>query len=532
MKRMLRFGLLTTLALFALSATLFVSCSDPKTVKEFVMSNGSEPTLDPNLMTDIPSTNVYLGLFEGLVQYDPKTNLGIPGVAKSWTVSPDGLTLTFKLRNSQWSDGTPVTAQDFVYSMLRILNPATGAEYAYMPGMVIKGAAEYNAGTGKAEDVGVKAIDANTLEYTLIGPAPYAVDMFAHSAFGPVPKQAIDKFGTEWTKPGNIVTNGAYTLKEWKAQEYVLLEKNPKYWDAKNVKIQSIKILSSDQDTTNYNMFKNGEVDWMYSVAVSKIDEIKLRSDYQSSAQVGTYYYSINNSRPPVNDARVRKALAAAIDKQTLVDKVTKGGQIPTDEWVPPMAGYTPQKGIGYDVAAAKQLLADAGYPDGKGFPTLTIVYNTNEAHKAIAEYIQEQWKTNLGINVTLQNMEFKTFIDLRSKTHDFTIARHGWIGDYLDPNTMLDLFVTGSGNNDGLYSNTEYDALIKKASTSSGRGPNGHAPAGRSSPDGQGSGTDSAVSLCESGSHRYDQMGAAGTRPRLVSIPGSSFIKISHCLV
>lgn len=469
MKSQVRSALLAVCALFALTATLFVSCSGSKTVKEFIMSNGAEPTLDPNLITDIQSTNVYLGLFEGLVQYDPKTNLGIPGVAKSWTVSPDGLTLTFKLRESKWSDGTPVTAQDFVYSMLRILNPETGAEYAYMPGMVIKGAAEYTAGTGKAEDVGIKAVDDYTLEYTLTGPAPYAVDMFAHTAFGPVPKQAIEKFGTEWTKPGNIVTNGPYTLKEWKAQEYVLLEKNPKYWDAKNVKIQTVKMLSSDQDTTNYNMFKNGEVDWMYSIAVSKVDEIKLRSDYQSSAQVGTYYYSLNNSRPPVNDARVRKALAAAIDKQTLVDKVTKGGQIPTDEWVPPMAGYTPQKGMGYDVAAAKKLLAEAGYPDGKGFPTLTIVYNTNEAHKAIAEYIQEQWKTNLGINVTLQNMEFKTFIDLRSKSHDFTVARHGWIGDYLDPNTMLDLFVTGSGNNDGLYSNAEYDALIKKASTSSG---------------------------------------------------------------
>ncbi len=468
MKRILRSGLMAALVMLTLTS-LFVSCSDPKAVKEFIMSNGAEPTLDPNLMQDVPSTNVYLGLFEGLVQYDPKTNLAVPGVAKTWTVSPDGLTLTFKLRNSQWSDGTAVTAQDFVYSMLRILDPATGASYAYMPGMVIKGAAEYNAGTGKAEDVGVKAVDANTLVYTLTGPAPYAIDMFAHSAFGPVPKQAIDKFGTEWTKAGNIVTNGAYTLKDWKAQEYVMLEKNPKYWDAKNVKIQTIKMLSSDQDTTNYNMYKNGELDWMYGIAVSKIDEIKLRADYQTSAQVGTYYYCFNVTRAPVSDVRVRKALAAAIDKTTLVDKVTKGGQIPTDSWVPQMAGYVPQKGIGYNVEEAKKLLSDAGFPNGKGFPVLTIVYNTNEGHKAIAEYIQQQWKTNLGINVTLQNMEFKTFVDLRSKSHDFTVCRHGWIGDYLDPNTMLDLFITGGGNNDGLYTNPEFDSLITKAKTSSG---------------------------------------------------------------
>lgn len=200
-----------------------------------------------------------------------------------------------------------------------------------------------------------------------------------------------------------------------------MLEKNPKYWDAKNVKIQSIKMLSSDNDTTNYNMFKNGEVDWMYQIAVSKIDEIKLRNDYQTSAQVATYYYCFNVSRAPVSDVRVRKAPAAA------------------------------------------------GFPNGKGFPVLTIVYNTKEEHKAVAEYIQQQWKTNLGIDVTLQNMEFKTFIDLRSKTHDFTIARHGWVGDYLDPNTMLDLFITGSGNNDGLYSNPEFDALLEKAKTATG---------------------------------------------------------------
>ena len=464
--------LVVLFALLSVTTLLFVSCA-PKELTadkaDFVMSNAAEPTIDPTLATDVPSTNVGLALFEGLMQYDPTTNKGIPGIAESYTTSPDGLTVTFKLRKAYWSDGKQVTANDFVYSMKRILDPATGSEYAYMPAMVIKGASEFNAGTGSFDNVGCKAVDATTLVYTLTGPAPYFVDMTAHSSFWPIPQWAVEKSGTEWTKPANIVTNGPYLLREWKPQEYVFVVKNNKYWDAKNVKLQGIKILASDNDSTNYNMYKDGTVDWMHGIANSKIDEIKLRPDYQASAQVGTYYYCFNLTRKPVSDVRVRKALAGAIDKQTLVDKVTKGGQIPTDEWVPAMAGYTPQKGQGYNVEEAKKLLAEAGFPNGKGFPTLTIVYNTNEGHKAIAEYIQQQWKQNLNIDVTLKNMEFKTFIDLRSKSHDFTICRHGWVGDYLDPNTMLDLFITGGGNNDGQYANPEFDKLIEAAKTAQG---------------------------------------------------------------
>jgi oligopeptide transport system substrate-binding protein len=451
---------------------VFVSCA-PKELTadkaDFIMSNGAEPTIDPSLLNDVASTNVGLGLFEGLMQYDPSTNKGVPAMAESYTISPDGLTVTFKLRKAQWSDGHPVTAGDFVYGMKRILDPATAAEYSYMPGMVLVGAADFTAGTATFDKVGIKALDDMTVQYTLTGPAPYFVDMTCHNAFWPLPQWAIEKSGNEWTKPENIVTNGPYVLKEWKPQQYIFMTKNAKYWDAKNVKLRGIKILSSDNDSTNYDMFKSGQVDWMHGIANSKIDEIKLRPDYQSSAQVATYYYEFNVTRKPVDNVLVRKALAMAIDKQTLVDKVTKSGQIPTDAMTPPMAGYTPQKGAGYNVEEAKKLLAQAGFPNGKGFPTLTIVYNTNEGHKAIAEYVQSQWKQNLGINVVLKNMEFKTLIELRAKQHDFTIARAGWVGDYLDPNTMLDLFITGGGNNDGLYSNAQFDKLIKDASLSKG---------------------------------------------------------------
>ena len=450
-------SLLVILALVMMAASLGA--------QDFIIANGAEPaSLDPALMTDTTSSNINLALMEGLMVYDPRTSKGIPGLAESYTTSPDGKVVTFKIRKALWSDGTPVKAQDFVYGWLRTLAPETASDYAYMLGMVIKGADAYNSGKGKAEDVGVKALDDQTLEVTLVGPAAYFADMTCHQSFNPAPKWAIDKLGNQWTKPGNYVGTGPYNLKEWKPQDYILVEKNAKYWDAKNVKINSIKYLASDNSTTNYKMYKSGAVDWQSGITLDLIDEIVLRKDYQVSARFGTYYLSFNDSKAPFNNVNVRKAFASAIDKKTLVEKVLKGGQIPTDEFSPAMAGYTPQQGVGFNVAAAKKYLADGGYPDGKGFPPLTYVYNTNEGHKKIAEYLQQQLKANLGIDITLQNMEWNSFLSMRAK-HDYLFARHGWIGDYLDPNTMLDLFVTGGGNNDGVYSNPPSTRPLKAPS-------------------------------------------------------------------
>jgi oligopeptide transport system substrate-binding protein len=449
-------SLLVILALMMMAASLGA--------QDFIIANGAEPaSLDPALMTDTTSSNINLALMEGLMVYDPRTSKGIPALAESYTTSPDGKVVTFKIRKALWSDGTPVKAQDFVYGWLRTLAPETASDYAYMLGMVIKGADAYNSGKGKAEDVGVKALDDQTLEVTLVGPAAYFVDMTCHQSFNPAPKWAIEKLGNQWTKPGNYVGTGPYNLKEWKPQDYILVEKNAKYWDAKNVKLKSIKYLASDNSTTNYKMFKAGAVDWQSGITLDLIDEIVLRKDYQASARFGTYYLSFNFSKAPFNNVNVRKAFASAIDKKTLVEKVLKGGQIPTDEFSPSMAGYTPQQGVGFNPAAAKKYLADAGFPDGKGFPALTYVYNTNEGHKKVAEYVQQQLKTNLGIDITLQNMEWNSFLSMRSK-HDYLFARHGWIGDYLDPNTMLDLFITGGGNNDGVYSNPAFDKAIDAA--------------------------------------------------------------------
>ena len=450
--------------LFALAAVTALGAQD------FIINNGAEPqSLDPSHIQGVPEHRIYMALFDGLVVNDPKTSRAIPGIAESWVMAKDNMKVTFKLRKAVWSDGTPVTAQDFVDGWLRTLDPKTGAEYAYMVGMIVKGAAEFNGGKGSADDVGVKALNAQTLEVTLASPAPYAVDMMAHYAFSPLPMHAIEKYGDEWIKPGKFVGNGPFTLKEWKPQEYVLVEKNAKYWDAKSVKLKSVKFLPIEDNKTAYNMYKNGETDWNTGLPLDLLDEIKLRKDYQVAPQVATYYYIFNVTRKPLDDVRVRKALAMSVDKKTLVEKITKGGQLVADAITPAMAGYTPPKGNPYNPEEAKKLLAAAGYPGGAGFPKLTVIYNTNDNHKKIGEYIQAQWKNNLGIEVALQNQEWTTFLDTRSNSHDFEVARAGWVGDYLDPNTFLDMFIVGSGNNDGLYNNAKYDELVKKAPLLSG---------------------------------------------------------------
>lgn len=433
---------------------------------EFIIGNGGEPqSLDPSKIEGVPEHRIYMSLFEGLVAYDAKTANAVPGVAESWTISPDGTVYTFKLRKASWSDGTPITAKTFVDSWLRTLAPETGSNYAYMVTMVVKGAEAYNAGTGPASDVAIRAVDDYTFEVTLNGPAPYALDMMAHYAFSPLPMHAIAKFGDEWIKPGNFVGNGPFTLESWTPQEKITVVPNAKYWDKKNVKLSRITFLAIDDNNTLYQKYLAGEVDWDANPPLSMIDELKLRNDFQVSPQVATYYYVFNVNKGPLADVRVRKALTMAVDKEELVTKVMKGGQLPANSIAPAMAGYTPAAGNPYNLDQAKALLAEAGYPNGKGFPKMTVIYNTSEAHKLVAEYIQQVWKKNLGVDITIQNMEWKTFLDVRHN-HDFEISRAGWVGDYQDPNTFHEMFLTGAGNNDGAYTNAAFDELLKKASS------------------------------------------------------------------
>lgn len=433
---------------------------------EFIIGNGAEPeSLDPHLISGVPEHRIMMGIFEGLVTPDPETATAMPGVAESWEISDDGTVYTFTLReDAQWSDGTPITAQQFVDSWIRVLDPETAAPYAWFPAMFLKGAGEFNAGEADASAVAVRALDDRTFEFETVGPLPYTLDALAHYSFQVVPTHAIEEYGSAWTLPENFVGNGPYTLAEWSPQQQIVLEPNPTYWNASKVELDRVVFLPVEEDSTMYNMFINGEIDWATNVPNGRIEEAQLRDDYHGSPYLGTYYYVFNNTREPLTDPRVRRALAMAIDRETLVETVTRAGEIPSGTMVPEMTGYPGIAGIQEDFAAARALLAEAGFPGGAGFPELTVLYNTNEGHKAIGEFIQQQWLDNLGINVTLENQEWGTYLNSR-RQNDFDIARAGWIGDYQDPNTFLDMFVTGGAMNGGRFSNARYDELIAQAS-------------------------------------------------------------------
>jgi oligopeptide transport system substrate-binding protein len=447
----------------AASATMFA--------QDFYFNNGAEPqSLDPAKITGVPEHHIYQALFEGLMVNNAKTAKGEAGLAESWKVSNEGKTYTFKLRKATWSDGTPITAQTVVDSWYRTLDPKTGSEYAQMVYDSLEGAKAYYEGKGPKEGVKVKAIDAQTFEATFVGPMPYIIDMLAHYAWAVMPMHAIQKFGADWTKPANFVGNGPFTLKEWKPQDRLVVVKNEKYWDAKNVKLKSVTFLPIEDQATGYDKFKAGEVDWMDSVDMNRIEEIKLRKDYQKGPGSTVYYYIFNVTRKPFNDVRVRKAFSMATDRETLVKQVLKGGQIPTGGLVPKFGTFETAKGNTFNPEQAKKLLAEAGFPGGKGFPKFEVIYNTNANHKKIAEWVQQQWKTVLGVDIELKNLEWATFLDTRQKAHDFFVSRAGWAADFPDPTNYLgELLKTGSGNNDGLYSNKKADALIEKANKMAG---------------------------------------------------------------
>ncbi|MBN2627482.1 MAG: peptide ABC transporter substrate-binding protein [Spirochaetales bacterium] len=483
MKKVLLFVLITA------TMVSFYSCNKsseapeakaatPKEPVEFIINNGAEPeSLDPNKIEGVPEHRIYMALFEGLVAYDPKSGRAVPGMAESWDITNGGKTYTFHLRDAVWSDGVKITAQTFVDSWLRECNPETASPYSWFPAMFIEGADAYVNGEAGPEAVNIKAVDDKTFQINLVGPLPYVIDALAHYAFAVVPIHAIEKYGDDWIKPENFVSNGPFVLEEWLPRQQLSVVPNEKYWDRKSVKLDRVIYLSNDDNNTAHNMYLNGEADWNVTVPLDQMDAVQDEPWYVNAPYLGTYYYIIENKTAPFDDVRVRKALTLAIDRETIVKKITKGGQIPAYSMVPDMDGYPvlddpKSHNFAKDVETAKKLLADAGYAGGAGFPDdVVILYNTSEAHKKIAEFIQEQWKQNLGINVTLQNMEWATYLQQR-REHNFTVARAGWIGDYPDPNTFLDMFLAPEsldgawGGNDGRYDNPKYDALIEKAAT------------------------------------------------------------------
>jgi oligopeptide transport system substrate-binding protein len=436
----------------------------------FVISNGTEPeSLDPHLIQGEPEHRLNYAFFEGLVENDPKSSNAIPGLAKSWEVSDDATVITFHLRKSNWSDGTPLTTKDVVYSWKRELDPATASPYAWFPEMFLKGAAEYAKGEISADELGFKALDDYTLQVTLVGPLPYAVPAFAHYSFGIVPEHCIEEYGDQWTHPGSMVSNGPFLLSEHVAQSYVEGVRNENYWDADNVYLDSVRFLASDDSNTNYNMYIAGDLDWLPAISTEQMDSAQMSNDFQSGPQLATAYYVIQCNDSVLNNTLVRQALSYAVDRDSMVDNVTKGNQIPAWGMVPPMSGYDalefPFDSYVEACEIAQGKMTEAGYPNGIGFPKITLLYNSNESNKKVAELLQANYKSVLGIDCTLENQEWGTFLQNRNQG-SFQLARSGWVGDYQDPNTFLDQFLTGAAMNGGHFENSKYDSLIRKAST------------------------------------------------------------------
>ncbi len=433
--------------------------------QEFNMRIHSEPpTLDWSLATDNVSILILQNLMEGMVHFNEKLEPK-PALAKSWNVSKEGRQYTYNLRTDvQWSDDVPLTAQHFFDSWERLLNPKTASEYAYFL-FDIEGAKEYNE--GKLKDfskVGIKVKDEHTFVITLNKAASYFPSVPAFTGTFPIRKELIAKFGDKWTKPGNMVTLGAFTLGDWRHDSKLSLLQNPKYYAGK-APLEKVNAYIVNEDTTAINMFESGTLQYVSRLPALEIDRLKKSPAYHTSPYLRGYYYGFNIHKKPFDNVKVRQAFALAVDRKQITD-LLKGGQIPTTSWVPKgMPGYEPTVGLAFDVKKAQKLLAEAGYPGGKGFPPVTFMFDTRDDNKLIAERLQGMWKQNLGVDLRVQNEDWKVYLDhLKSDTPG--MYRLGWGADYPDPDNFLNLFTSYSGNNYTGWKNKEYDDLIAKGAS------------------------------------------------------------------
>ena len=433
--------------------------------------NGAEPQgIDPHLVTGVPESHIVRALFEGLAVKNPITLEPEPGVAERWEISPDGTVYTFFINpQAKWSNGEPVTASDYVWSWERALHPETGSLYAYMLFPVVNAEKFASGAIDDFAEVGIKSLDAQTLRISLNAPTPYFLQLMDHYSTFAVHPETVLKFGgmsdrfTLWTRPENIVSNGAFTLKEWSLNRQIKIEKNPHYWDKSSVALEGVYFYPTENVVSEERMFRSEQLHVTQGIPLGKIPNYRAvqNSPYVQAPYLGTYYYLINTKKPPVDDVRVRKALSYAIDRDTLTRTVLRDTAIPAYSITPPdTLGYNPPKLFSFDPEQARALLAEAGYPDGQGWPGLEITYNTNEDHRKIAVAVQQMWKDELGIDVSITNQEWKVYLNTVSQG-EFQVARRGWIGDYVDANNFLDLFLANGGNNNTGYANAEFDDIV-----------------------------------------------------------------------
>ena len=439
---------------------------------------GPDPeTIDPALNSAVDGGNMLLHSFECLLALDENGQL-VPGQAESWETSEDGLTWTFHLRDGlKWSDGSDLTANDFVYSWKRVCDPMVAAPYA---DTVLSMVAGYDkAIEGDLDALQVAAQDDKTLVVTLNSPCSYFGSLAAFATLSPVQEATVTANGDAWaTSAATYISNGPFYVSEWVPGSYIMMSKNPYYWNADAIKLDGIKWNLIEDSNASYSAYQTGEVLMIKDVPTEEIPSLKDSADFHVDPIIGTYYLSLNLERDAFKDARVRKALSLAIDRDYVANTLMQGTYSPADNFMGP--GWIDTDGTQFkdnanggqpyidvnnyeaDLEEAKQLLADAGYPDGEGFPSIS--YTTNDAgyHKVVAEYLQQAW-AQLGIDLKVDIVEWASFTPMR-RNGDFDIARNGWVGDYTDPSNMLDLFLSTNGNNDGKFNNADYDAAIYRS--------------------------------------------------------------------
>ncbi len=445
-------------------------------IQELVRGNGAEPTtLDPTLGEGVPGSLVKSDLFEPLMVTNREGNV-ILGQASSYTVSKDQKIYTFKIRKDAfWSDGSKVTANDFEYSFKRAVDPKNAAPYAwYVKILGMKNGADIIAGKKPSSSLGVKALDKETLQITLDKPIPYFIKGLAHGVMAPVPQKQIEKYGIKWTKPENMISNGAYTLKEHVVNEKIVLVKNDKYYGKDKVQITKVTFLPIPESSTEFKRYQAGEIDMTTSGVNLSIYKQMMKTnpnEVKTYGQLGTYYYYMNMRKKPFDDVRVRKALSYAINRSLITKKILGTGQRPAfvltpnsvDGYTAPMPAYQKLTQKQREKEAIK-LMTEAGITPSKPLH-FELLYNTNEAHKKIALAISSMWKKVFkgAVSVTLKNQEWKTYL-ADEKSGNYEVARAGWLGDYNEASTMLDLLTKGHSSNNSFYDNPAYDKLINKA--------------------------------------------------------------------
>jgi len=450
-------------------AALFLSgCGTDRERADLVFINGVEPeSLDPAIISGQPEGRLVMALFEGLTSRDGAGSIG-PGMAERWEISADGLDYTFHIRgDARWSNGEPLTAGDFAASWERTLNPLTTSPYSELL-FSIAGAEAYARGQSKDfSTVGVRVIDARTLGVRLRAPTPYFLELCAFQTHYPVHMASIRRHGIDWIKPGKLISNGAYCLEEWRINHRIRLRANPHYWRAGTVRLKTVEALPISQATTAFSFYSTGVAELTLDKGVVPpmlLDELRKRPDCHIAPILATYFYRFNVTRRPFDDVRVRRAFAMAVDKRFIVERITRNREPIAGSFTPPgIPGYEPPRGLAHDPEGARRLLAEAGYPGGNGFPSVALLFNSTESDEETAVAVQDIFKRELGVHVELRRQEWKVYLNSLNRL-DFDLARSTWVADYPDPNTFLDCFVTGRGQNRTGWSNPRYDDLLARA--------------------------------------------------------------------